>query len=202
MDQFSVTWFLALSTPGSHLQLGEAHCFDIASKFPPNRLYPRSRVVSAFESTDCIARHKMAAEIRPQGWDGLSTWPHRELQNDLWASEKPLSHLTPWDVFFLCQAAVSSSSPPPSCPHSTSTIANRHTNITGTHPTTPPPNANTHTHTHTHTQLTNRGYCDDGHQSKRVKIEAGHHVKPRTHNSSMHQPVSVYVYVCEQLSSP
>lgn len=67
MDQCSVTSFLALSTPGSHLQLEAARCFDIASKFPPNRHYPRSRIASELKSTGCIARHKMAAEIRATG---------------------------------------------------------------------------------------------------------------------------------------
>lgn len=90
--------------------------------------------------------------------------------------------------FFLCQAAVSSSSPPPHrCPHSTSTITSRHTNITEDTATRAP--TNTH-------MLTNTGYCSDGHQSWRVKMEAGRHVKPRTHNSWIHQPVGTYMCVC------
>lgn len=90
-------------------------------------------------STDYIRDKKMATEKWPQGWDGASAWPRRVLQNDLWASEKPLSHLSPSDVFCLCQAAVSSSSPLPHCPHSTPTTANRPTTITRARPTTPPP---------------------------------------------------------------
>lgn len=107
------------------------------------------------KSTDYRVRRKVASEIWPGGWDGVSTRPHRVLQNDLWASE-PLSRLTPSDVFFFCQAAVGSPSlpppPRPRCPHSTSTITNRHTNINShTSPQHRHLNSNTHTHT-----LTNR----------------------------------------------
>lgn len=47
--------------------------------------------------------------------------------------------LTPSDVFLLHQTAVSSSSIPLHCPHSTSTITDRHTKFLGTRPTELPP---------------------------------------------------------------
>lgn len=47
--------------------------------------------------------------------------------------------LTPSDVFLLHQTAVSSSSIPLHCPHSTPAITDRHTEIFGTHPTELPP---------------------------------------------------------------